>query len=218
MGALVSRKMRRIGPVGTVTGLGFADTEWNPTVGEGKYAANPTVPELGRRILVSWESAGMPPGGKVAVVPSGMRPVRPLARHTIEELPRDQFEKLCAVLQDVANWVDIVPTIDQPDVPDAIVRPAPPPSSGISVLERDLQKFLSRNLHLIEPGLVPHPEYQLEEYQTDVGRIDILCRDSAGAANATAPYPTTHCPRLSGWASAFSCGRLNRQSHDRYLI
>ena len=52
--------------------------------------------------------------------------------------------------------------------------------AGLSLLERDLQKFLSRNLGTIEPGLKPHPDYQLEEYSTDVGRIDLLCQDARG--------------------------------------
>src|SRR5271166_3615926 len=169
----------RIGPVGTVTGLQIADSEWNPTVEQGKYADNPDEPELGRRILVNWDIAGMPPGGKAALVPVATRPNRPLARRTIEELLPDQYERLCSVLGDATNWVDIITTVEHSTESELTARPSPPPSS-ISLLERDLQKFLSRNLHLIEAGLVPHPEYQLEEYQTDVGRIDLLCQDAAG--------------------------------------
>ncbi|MGC9971308.1 MAG: endonuclease NucS domain-containing protein [Bryobacteraceae bacterium] len=45
-------------------------------------------------------------------------------------------------------------------------------------LERDLQKFLSRNLQAIERGLRAHPDYQLEEYPADTGRIDLLCQDA----------------------------------------
>ncbi len=45
-------------------------------------------------------------------------------------------------------------------------------------LERDLQGFLSRNLHFIEPGLRQHPELELEQHQTGVGYIDLLCQDS----------------------------------------
>lgn len=170
----------RIGPVGTVTGVQIADSEWNPTVEEGKYDANPGEPELGRRVLVKWEADGMPTAGKVALVPAELRPNRPLARHTIEELLPDQYERLCSVLRDKANWVDITSTVEPSAQSEVAFCPAPA-SSGISLLERDLQKFLSRNLHLIEPGLVAHPEYQLEEYQTDVGRIDLLCQDAKGS-------------------------------------
>jgi RecB family endonuclease NucS len=48
------------------------------------------------------------------------------------------------------------------------------------LLERDLQKFLARNLDLIESGLRPSADYQLEEFVTDVGRLDLFCLDGAG--------------------------------------
>jgi hypothetical protein len=36
------------------------------------------------------------------------------------------------------------------------------------------------NLSIIESGLKANAEYQLEEYPTDVGLIDLLCQDAAG--------------------------------------
>jgi RecB family endonuclease NucS len=35
----------------------------------------------------------------------------------------------------------------------------------------------SSALALVEPGLIAHAEYPLQEFMTDVGRIDILCVD-----------------------------------------
>jgi hypothetical protein len=52
---------RRIGPVGTVTELKVGDHEWNPTVKAGDYALRPDIPALGRRVILDWESKGMPP-------------------------------------------------------------------------------------------------------------------------------------------------------------
>ncbi len=48
----------------------------------------------------------------------------------------------------------------------------------MAVLERELQGVLSRNLEIIEKGLMADPEYQLEQFTTDVGRIDLLCKDA----------------------------------------
>jgi len=164
----------RIGPVGTIKALKTTDAEWNPTVKAGEYARNPDAPDLGRRVQVAWEEAGMPPKGKIATVPPSQRSKGPLARHTVEELSKDQFENLRTVLSDSSNWADV----SAPGIPDVIIEAAVPQvGPELSVLEKDLQKFLSRNLHVIEPGLKAHPDYQLEEFPTDVGRIDLLCQD-----------------------------------------
>src|SRR5271157_3730211 len=75
----------RIGPVGIVREVKVADADWNPTVQKGDYGGSEEY-ELGRRILVTWEQAGMPPDGMVATVPAAQRPGggrQPLARHTI---------------------------------------------------------------------------------------------------------------------------------------
>jgi RecB family endonuclease NucS len=80
------------------------------------------------------------------------------------------------------NWVDVAtvpgPVTDDDGSAETEVPPPPPPPAALSLLERDLQKFLSRNLEVIEKGLRPDPAYQLEEYPIDVGRIDLLCKDS----------------------------------------
>lgn len=171
----------RIGPIGTVREMAVADSDWNPTVKGGDYGEEP---ELGRRILVTWEVNGMPPEGMVATVPAGQRPGgrAPLARHTIEELPDEQFENLRSVLAAKENWSELgtLPARNESDgeTGESEVPPPPPPPAALSLLERDLQKFLSRNLDTIERGLRPDPSYQLEEYTIDVGRIDLLCKDA----------------------------------------
>jgi hypothetical protein len=175
----------RIGPVGTVREIKVKDTDWDPTVEKGEYGGESEA-ELGRRILVTWEQAGMPPNGMIATVPPAQRPGpggrQPLARHTIEQLSAEQFKNLCSVLSAKENWGDIAtaprPLTDAGESAETEVPPPPPPPAALSLLERDLQKFLSRNLDVIEKGLKPDPAYQLEEYSIDVGRIDLLCKDS----------------------------------------
>jgi Endonuclease NucS len=162
----------RIGPVGTIRALRVRDDEWAPTVGEGVYSANPEAPELGRRIDVEWDVEAMPPPGKVAAVPIEKRGKKPLARHTVEELSEGQFLELVQVLGNQQTWVDLG---EPRALPPAL--PRSPEDRGLSLLERDLQKFLARNLNLVELGLRASPEYQLEELITDVGRLDLFCQD-----------------------------------------
>lgn len=165
----------RIGPVGTITALHISDEEWNPTVAAGNYAADPGRPALGRRVQVEWDTDGMPLSGRVATVPAHLRrPRSPLAYHTVEELSKDRFEQLVQVLRDPDNWTDLAPSTQPVDEPPSLQNIEP----SLSLLERDLQKFLARNLHLIEPGLKAAPDYQLEELPTDVGRIDLFCFDA----------------------------------------
>jgi hypothetical protein len=163
----------RVGPVGTIQKVHLADEEWNPTVPKGAYALNPDEPELGRRIEVEWQTEGMPPGGMAALIPPAKRLRRPDAIYTVEELKQERYTELVAILGDRDNWV-YVGESDEP-VPD----PLPSESEGgqLKVLEDTLQRVLSQNLTLIEPGLTPHAEYPLQEFMTDVGRIDILCID-----------------------------------------
>jgi hypothetical protein len=166
----------RIGPVGTITEVNIKDEQWNPTLGVGEYTPNPTEAELGRRIQVVWETSAMPPPAKIALVPTSERPKRALALHTVEELTQDQFAKLLAVLSGDANWIALKRSFLEKGASDEQLKAEANPS--LSFLERDLQKFIARNLHSIERGLKAHSEYQLEEFITDVGRIDLLCQDS----------------------------------------
>ena len=148
------------------------DAEWQQTVQKGDYKDNPIESELGRRILVTWETTGMPPGGQYALVPQNERPPRPLSTHTIERLSAETFQKLCAVLSNPSNWIQAA------DVEDLEIEVPPAPSVEMALWERDLQRFLSRNLAIIEAGLSADPGYQLQEYSSDVGRMDFLCRDA----------------------------------------
>lgn len=179
----------RIGPVGTVTDVRVSDAEWNPTVEKGTQVFGNIESELGRRILVTWDRIDMPPDGRCALVPPDQRPPGPLSKHTIEHLPAETYHKLCSVLSNRSNWIDVAPAVTsggpftvaepQPKT-ETEIEAAPPsrPAAELAFLERDLQKFLSRNLGIIEKGLAPDPAYQLEEYTSDVGRMDFLCKDA----------------------------------------
>lgn len=163
----------RVGPVGIIRKVHLADEEWNPTVPKGAYILNPGEPELGRRIEVYWQTKDMPPDGKGALIPPDKRLRRPDAIHTVEELKPERYADLVAIMGESQNWV----SVEDPDAPvsDAPMGEAEPPQ--LKVLEETLQKLLSQNLALIEPGLIPHPEYPLQEFMTDVGRIDVFCVD-----------------------------------------
>jgi len=178
----------RIGPVGTVREVRAADADWSPTVEKGTYGGN-IESELGRRILVTWEQTEMPPDGKCALVPPDQRPPGPLSKHAIEHLPDETFHTLCSVLSNRSNWIDVTPntissaegrfaSAEMEPNSETEVAPPPPPVAELELLERTLQKVLARNLGIIEKGLAADPDYQLEEYTSDVGRMDFLCKDA----------------------------------------
>jgi hypothetical protein len=178
----------RIGPVGTVRAVSAADADWNETVEGERYKSGDLDSELGRRVHVTWERNGMPPDGRCAIVPPDRRPSGPLSRHTIDRLSEDTFDALTSILASPSNWIDVMPVATPAGdrfgpaaVPTVADTEAPPPSlphAELALLERDLQRLLSRNLGRIEKGLVPHPDYQLEEFPCDVGRLDLLCKDA----------------------------------------
>jgi RecB family endonuclease NucS len=111
-----------------------------------------------------------------------------LSKHTIERLSEDAFKVLTSILASSSNWIDVTagppPAGDRFTPPtlltvaDTEVPPSPLPDAELRLLERDLQRLLSRNLARIEKGLVAHPDYQLEEFPCDVGRLDFLCKDA----------------------------------------
>lgn len=189
----------RVGPVGIIERVLVADAQWKPTVPRGKYRRNPDEPELGRRVEVTWEVQGMPPEGMAALVPVESGLTRPLARHTVEELSAEKFQRVQQVLAASQNWIEIDRAGEEIE-PEAGVQLGAPPVMG--VLERDLQQFLARNLELIEAGLKPHPDYQLIEFPTDVGFIDLLCQDSTCSLVVI--------EIKSGWASDSAVGQIAR--------
>ncbi len=89
-------------------------------------------------------------------------------------MPLEAFEKLRSVLSDPSSWIDVGGHETE------IETTRPSPEADLTLVEVDLQKFLSRNLGAIEKGLTPDPEYELREYKSDVGRLDFLCRDARG--------------------------------------
>jgi hypothetical protein len=178
----------RIGPVGIVREVSAADADWNETVEGRRYKEGDLDSELGRRIHVTWERDGMPPDSRCAMVPADQRPQGPLSRHTIDRLSEDKFKELTSVLANPSNWIDVLPGLPPTGdrfshaaasiIADTEVPPPTLPEAQLALLERDLQRLLSRNLDRIEKGLRPQADYQLEEFPCDVGRLDFLCKDS----------------------------------------
>jgi len=61
---------------------------------------------------------------------------------------------------------------------DTVERITAEGTEGVSVsLEKDLLSFLAKNISLVESGL----QLKEKEYQTDAGRIDLLCVDREGS-------------------------------------
>ncbi len=111
----------RIGSVGTVREVRANDADWNPTVDKGNYSGSDES-ELGRRLLVTWEEAALPPGGMVATVPAAKRSAgrSPLATHRIEGFTAEQFRDLCLVLSTKDNWGEITATLEPLAPPPAL--------------------------------------------------------------------------------------------------
>jgi len=95
--------------------------------------------------------------------PASERSRGPLARHAVEELSPQEYQRLLSTLASENCWVDIGPVGATGDAPLPIATEASPGDQSLSLLARDLQKVLARNLSLIEPGLRASPDYQLEE-------------------------------------------------------
>lgn len=102
----------RIAPVGTIRALHVKDSEWCPTVDALQYVVGhddeshfSTVPDLGRRIDVTWQVEHMPTEGKIAVVPSHQ--YSPIARNAVQKPYKGRYSSsnLVAFLSDPKRWV-----------------------------------------------------------------------------------------------------------------
>lgn len=194
----------RLGPVGEVVGVRVGDEDWAPTIPKGHYALNPDEPEQGRRIQVAWQTEKSPPFGKAGLIPPERRKGGGETKHSLEELTEERFTLLRKILAEPRNWVDFPGGVE----PEAI-RPVdtPPPAASVVGLEAAVRRFLARNLQLIEPDLHPHRDYtEVEEYITDVGRLDLFCEDATGSpvvVEIKATGPTDHAvgqiARYMGW-------------------
>jgi hypothetical protein len=172
----------RLGTPGQVTNVAIEDSNWRPTATDG-YLGDPNPkPELGRRIEVVWRDQGVPPPGKIALVPPQLRKGA-VARQTIQPLSDERYKRLIAIISNPANWIDYEAApgaaVESPEE-DAIPTTESDPSK--LVLREDLvRSLLARNLDRIETGLKPHPDFsRLEEVTFELGRLDILCRDAKG--------------------------------------
>lgn len=168
----------RLGPLARVVDVRIRDEEWAPTVPKGQYSLNPHEGEQGRRIQVAWQGDQNPPFGKAAVIPPENRKGGGETKHSLEELTEERFKLLQRILADPQNWVDFPADVQPEVIPPEVAAPA---AATVTGLETEVRRFLARNLHLVEPGLRPHPDYpEVEEYVTDVGRLDLFCEDAAG--------------------------------------
>lgn len=86
---------------------------------------------------------------------------------------------------------DVAPTqvragthLEEEDDEDLVDEaPAAQPGSSNFALEQDLQRYLSRNLHIVEPGLTLFDDDGIDGFEYPAGngrRIDILAIDKAG--------------------------------------
>jgi hypothetical protein len=94
----------RFGIPGIVTRVAIKDSEWNPTVPTGGYSRAPDEPGLGRRIEVEWLRKGVPPFGKIAVMPKNMQKPRGAVRATIEPVRPDRYVQFMKIISDQKNW------------------------------------------------------------------------------------------------------------------
>jgi hypothetical protein len=154
---IVSLQGHRIGRIGEVTKIAVEDGEWSPLVPRSKdYPAG----EMGRRILVRWELEIGPDDEKLVVaLPEGTRLTLGQLRPTVAEVPFRRLRGLLRVMKDPSNWV------------------------GLSEFpyERALSDYIGAYPHLLEDGLLPHPNKKVRErIFGDRSRLDVLLEDRDG--------------------------------------
>lgn len=151
---VVALKGHRIGRMGEVTGKAIEDDDWHPLVPPSKDAPDGGI---GRRIFVRWELETGPDDRKLVVaLPEGNRLPRGTLRRTIAELDPRCLGRLRRAMNEPSNWV------------------------GLSEFpyERALSDYVSAYPHLLEDGLLPHPNQRVRERVfRDRSRLDVLLED-----------------------------------------
>jgi len=154
---VVSLRGHRIGRLGEVTGKAIEDDDWDPLVPRSKDYPHG---EIGRRIFVRWELETGPDDRKLVVaVPEGARLTQGHLRPTVAELPVRMLDRLRREMNDPSNWV------------------------GLSEFpyEKALSDYIGAYPHLLEDGLLPHPNKKVRERVfRDRSRLDVLLEDRNG--------------------------------------
>jgi Domain of unknown function (DUF3883) len=145
----------------------------------------------------------MPPDGMIATVPKIKRPRNgsPLARHTIEELSTEKFQRLCSVLPTKRNWshVDSSAEADFANQVDGGNKVNVADEATAVSLVADLLEQVEAKKHHGGPGFVVDPDLRkvIETYAVtrakeyfkymgftkieDVGKpYDLLCHKKNG--------------------------------------
>ena len=151
---IVSLRGHRIGRIGEVTGKAIEDDDWDPLVPGSKD--NPDG-DIGRRIFVRWELTTGPADRKLVVaLPESTRLTQGQLRPTVAELPLRWLDSLRRAMNDPSNWVGL---------------------SEFSY-EKALSDYIGAYPHLLEDGLLPHPNRKVRERVfRDRSRLDVLLED-----------------------------------------
>ena len=150
----VSLRDHRIGRIGEVTGKAIEDGDWDPLVPRSKDEPDGGI---GRRIFVRWELETGPDDRKLVVaLPEGKRLTQGQLRAAVAELPTSRLDSLRDAMNDPSNWVGL---------------------SEFSY-EKALSDYIGAYPHLLEDGLLPHPNKKVRERVfRDRSRLDVLLED-----------------------------------------
>lgn len=156
---VVSLRGHRIGRIGEITGKAIGDKDWKPLVPRDKD--NPDG-GIGRRIFVRWDLETGPDDRKMVVaLPESARLNSGQLRPTVAELPLHKLDALRRAMKDPSNWVSLS------EFP----------------YERALSDYIGAYPHLLEDGLLPHPNKKVRERVfRDRSRLDVLLEDRDGIA------------------------------------
>jgi hypothetical protein len=151
---VVSLSNHRIGRIGEVTGMAIGDKDWDPFVPPSKDSPDG---EKGRRIFVRWDMTIGPDDRKLIVALPKDAQFRPGEfRPTIAEVKSHTIDTLTKVMNEPSNWVGL---------------------SQFSY-EKALSDYIGSYPHLLEDGLLPHPNKKVREMEFDDDkRADVLLED-----------------------------------------
>jgi hypothetical protein len=151
---VVALKGHRVGRIGEVTGKAVGDDDWDPLVPRSRDEPDG---EIGRRVFVRWELETGPDDRKLVVaLPDGDRLPPGKLRRAIAELDPRCLPRLRRAMNEASNWV------------------------GLSEFpyEKALSDYIGAYPHLLEDGLLPHPNKRVRERVfRDRSRLDVLLED-----------------------------------------
>jgi hypothetical protein len=151
---VVSLRGHRIGRIGEVTKLAVEDKEWDPLVPPSR---DNRVGEMGRRIFLRWELETGPDDRKLVVaLPKDAQLTLGELRPTVAEVRSRTLAILRRAMNDPSNWESLS------EFP----------------YEKALSDYIGAYPHLLEDGLLPHPNKKVRERVfRDRKRLDVLLED-----------------------------------------